>query len=176
MYIDGIDANEIKNLPARDFYDFLHDKYFVWKCTQPNRLATTRMSLEKYIDEDKLSERDEIHKGLFIVDRNDIETCLQTVMKIKGLGTGGASGLLAILFPKYFGTVDQFLVRALMDAQILQKYNGLQNTNPDSIKKKEGVLLIEILRQKASELNLRFSTDFWTPRRIDMILWSIGRF
>ena len=29
--------------------------------------------------------------------------------------------------------------------------------------------------EKANELNQRFDTDFWTPRKIDMVLWSIGR-
>ncbi len=33
-------------------------------------------------------------------------------------------------------------------------------------------ILISIYRQKANELNIKFNTNFWTPRKIDMILWA----
>jgi len=46
---------------------------------------------------------------------------------------------------------------------------------PESLSVENSVLLIKILREKAEELNKRFDTDFWTPRKIDMILWAIGR-
>jgi hypothetical protein len=39
----------------------------------------------------------------------------------------------------------------------------------------DGVKLIEIMREKARELNIRFSTRLWTPRRIDMVLWVADR-
>ena len=46
---------------------------------------------------------------------------------------------------------------------------------PESLKIKDGIMLIEIMKEKAKELNKRFHTDFWTPRKIDMVLWSFGR-
>ena len=47
-YINNIDAETVKSLDENEFYEFLYDKYFVWKYTAKNRLATTRKSLEKY--------------------------------------------------------------------------------------------------------------------------------
>jgi len=32
---------------------------------------------------------------------------------------------------------------------------------------------IDILRKKAAQLNELFHTDEWTPRKIDMILWTL---
>ncbi len=34
--------------------------------------------------------------------------------------------------------------------------------------------MIEILRRKADELNIQNKTDFWTPGKVDMALWSYG--
>ena len=44
--------------------------------------------------------------------------------------------------------------------------------NKNNITLKNGVILISIYRQKANELNIKFNTNFWTPRKIDMILWA----
>ena len=38
----------IKDYTVEEFYNFLHDEFFVWKYTAKNRLATTRMNLQKY--------------------------------------------------------------------------------------------------------------------------------
>ena len=40
---------------------------------------------------------------------------------------------------------------------------------------KDGVIIVSILRRKASKLNKSFGTDFWTPRMIDKVLWTVGR-
>ncbi|MBQ2840830.1 MAG: hypothetical protein IJE70_05740 [Oscillospiraceae bacterium] len=174
-YIANVDAYQIKNLSVRDFYDFLYDKYFVWKFTAKNRLATTRISLRKYIDENKLEELSKIQAELFSADHNDISKCLQIASQIKGLGIAGASGLLAILFPAHFGTVDKFLVKSLLKIDGVKYRAELARINLDAIKNKEGTLLIKILKEKADELNNKFHTDFWTPRKIDMVLWSVER-
>lgn len=173
--IEDIDALEIGALTKFEFYDFLHDKYFVWKYTQKNRLATTRKSLEKYINENRIDELESIHKSLFSADHSNIEECLSIVSQIRGLGTAGASGLLAVLFPEDFGTVDQFMVKALEKIEDLDEHEKIEKMNPDGLKIKDGVVLINIMREKAEELNELFDTDYWTPRKIDMILWSIGR-
>ena len=174
-YIENLNANEIKTLAVTEFYNFLYDKYFVWKYTQKNRLATTRKSLKRYIDEDKLSSLAEIQNKLFTMNHNNIEQCLNEVTKIHGLGAAGASGLLAILFPQKFGTIDQFVAKRLKELNIPKYENELHKMNPDSLKISDGVILIEIMKDKANELNRKFNTEFWTPRKIDMILWSIGR-
>ena len=47
------------------------------------------------------------------LDPSDVGAALQTALAIRGLGTAGASGLLALLYPRDLTTVDQFVVKAL---------------------------------------------------------------
>ena len=93
---------------------------------------------------------------------------------IRGLGTAGASGLLSILFPQHFGTVDQFAVKALCQIEDLPEIETIRSMNPEGLTIRDGVLLIKILRVKAADNNRLFGGDFWTPRRIDMVLWTLG--
>ena len=174
-YMENIDADEIAQLSVTEFYDFLYDKYFVWKYTAKNRLATTRKSLRRYVDEGKLHELASIQQRLFSSDLSNIKKCLTIATEIWGLGPAGASGLLSILFPENFGTIDQYVVKALREVNGLSYAAELEKMNPDSLSIKNGVLLIQILREQAKILNERFSTSFWTPRKVDMVLWSVGR-
>lgn len=82
--------------------------------------------------------------------------------------------MLAVLFPELFGTVDQFLVKALRQIPNLPQKAIIDAMNPESLKHDEGVLLVQIMRLKAAELNRLFSTTQWTPRKIDMVLWTYG--
>lgn len=174
-YMENIDADEIAQLSAVEFYDFLYNKYYVWKYTAKNRLATTRKSLKRYVDENKLHELANIQQRLFSSDHSNIEKCLTIAAEIRGLGPAGASGLLSILFPESFGTIDQYVVKALREVKGLSYAAELMKMNPDSLSIKNGVLLIRILREQAKRLNEKFDTNFWTPRKVDMVLWAIGR-
>ena len=44
---------------------------------------------------------------------------------------------------------------------------------PEDIKLDEAAALIRMMRRKADELNTANGTSFWTPRKIDMVLWAI---
>ena len=57
----------------------------------------------------------------------------------------------------------------------LSNKDALSKINPNNISLSGGVLLSNILKNKSVELNQKFDTDFWTPRKIDMVLWSIER-
>lgn len=173
--MESIDTNRIKEMTAMQFYNFLHDEYFVWKYTAKNRLATTRIQLGKYIKEGKLHELNEIKEQLFSFDLNDVGKGLQIASSIKGLGIAGASGLLSILFPEYFGTVDQFVVKALNSIRDIPEKATLACINPNSIKIKDGIFLIQLMKSKAAQLNHENNTNRWTPRAIDKILWTYGR-
>lgn len=175
QYMENLDSEDILKYSVDEFFDFLYNKYFVWKYTAANRLATTRKALNKYILENRLYELDEIKTAIFESDKLNIENCLKITVKIRGLGVAGASGLLSILFPKYFATLDQFVVKSLMQISDLPNKEKISTINPENIKIDEAVILIKTLRDKSNELNLAFDTDFWTPRKLDMILWSIGR-
>lgn len=169
--LNSLEVNRVKEMNAKEFYNFLYDKYFVSKYTAKNRLATTRKQLSKYKEQGKLVELASIHKEIFNPNTRSIET----VKKIHGLGVAGASGLLSILFPESYGTVDQFIIYALRETDEYKDDITIAKMNPLSIKTSEGEYLECILRKKARELNSQFNTTEWTPRKIDMILWSVGR-
>ncbi len=107
------DLNSLQNLNAKGWYDFLHDEYFRWKRPPPNRYVTTTNQLSKYKDTSGLEELDIVRQQLLNLNLNEIHVGLKIATKIRGLGTAGASGLLSIMYPKYFATVDQFVVKAL---------------------------------------------------------------
>ena len=173
--LDNLDSETVKNMTVDEFYNFLHDKYFVWKYTQANRLRTTRNSLVKYLEDDNIVELEEIHNLIFKYNPENISNLLRTTHRIKGLGVAGASGLLSLLFPRYFGTVDQFVVQRLLEIENLKEHSLLEKMKQDNLTEKDGTILIEIMREKANELNEKFKTSEWTPRKIDKILWSIDR-
>ena len=173
--INDIQYRIIKDYTVDEFYNFLHDEFFVWKYTAKNRLATTRMNLQKYKIENRMNELEEIKYDIFSSDFSDVSQSIKTVMKIRGLGSSGASAFLAIMFPDKFGTVDQFVVKSLLKVNGLEENKVLSQMNPENLKIKDIEFVMEIMREKAKELNKCFNTNFWTPRKIDMILWSIGR-
>ena len=164
-----LNVEYIQHLPVEDFYSFLHDDYFVWKYTAKNRLASTRNSLKKY--ENDMNELREIQDGLFSFDLSKTRLGLQAAGEIYGLGVAGASGLLALLFPSYFGTVDEMVVRALLTCDEYRDDAIIKAINPQDIKRKDAVYLIEQFKKKAHELNVLSNEYCWRPRDIDVILW-----
>ena len=156
------------------FYEWLDTEYFPWKYTAAHRLKTTRTSLHHHCDTpEEWEQLARAHTALFQMDVQDIRTCLKTTDEgIHGLGIAGASGLLALLYPAYFGTVDKFVLLALWSVP----NPGLPEPLPDpdkAISLTIGTGLIYLFRRKAEELNRRFQTIEWTPRKIDMVLWGI---
>lgn len=170
--MNNLDSLAIRGLREREWYDFLKDEYFPWKYTAANRLASTRKYLRIYEETNSLGQLFSIKEELFSFDLTNIQQGLKGARKIKGLGYAGASGLLAVLFPKWFGTVDQFVVKALWEIESLSEREKLLEMRPEDLKRKDAVLLIDIMRRKAAQLNAMFGTDEWTPRKIDMILWA----
>jgi len=170
--MDSLDPYRVKGMSVKEFYEFLYNEYFVWKYTAPNRLATTRRQLCRYQLENKLYELESIQRELFLFNQEDTVQGLTVLSRVYGLGTAGASGLLALLFPEQFGTVDQFVVKELIKVEALPQRIEVRKINPLCISIKAGSLLIEILKGKAKMLNTTNKTEFWTPRKIDMVLWA----
>lgn len=173
--LDALDVNRLRGLTPQGWYNFLQDEYFRWKFTAPNRYATTTIQLRKYLDGGELNELESLRQQLLNLDCNDIRRGITTAKKIRGLGTAGASGLLSLMYPKHFATVDQFVVKALRLVPGLPEATALARMNPENLSISDGVLLIGILARKANENNQSFGTSAWTPRRIDMVLWTYGR-
>ncbi|MBA7530699.1 hypothetical protein ES705_22909 [subsurface metagenome] len=173
--LEQIKLSTIKELSPKEWYDFLLDKYFVWKYTAANRYASTTKYFRKYEIEKKLDELLLLRDEIINLKDEAIKYALRKAAEIKGLGIAGASGLLSILFPSKYGTVDQFVVKRLLEIHDLPERKIITKINPESINPSQGAILIEILRRKADELNIQNKTDFWTPRKVDMVLWSYGR-
>lgn len=175
--MNSIVPSNIEKMNAEEFYYFLYHEYFLWKYTAKNRLATTRKALSRYETEgmDALAE---ILHSIFQIYKNDCkntEQLIKTTSRIHGLGITGASGLLSVLFPKHYGALCQFLLNALLQVENLPEHDRLKCIDPQKISVKDAVVLEEILRTKANELNKQFMTDVWTPRKIDMVLWALER-
>ncbi len=110
--LDDLDLESLKRLDQRGWYDFLLQKYFRRKYTAANRYATSTRWLRQYAENDRLDQLDGIRKQLLSLNTYDVELGLKVAIQIKGLGSAGASGLLALMYPHAFGTVDQFVVKA----------------------------------------------------------------
>lgn len=173
--LTALQLQAIKRMTANDRYAFLHEEYFHWNYTAANRYATTTRELEKYIEAGELEELNTIRCELLTFDPSDIRAGLRIASKIHGLGIAGASGLLSLLYPQHFGTVDQFAVKALREVDGLPESTRLAKMNENSLTLADGACLIEIMRAKARSLAAQFGDPGWTPRKVDMILWTYGR-
>jgi hypothetical protein len=177
--IAALDYKKIKNVcsTVRKFYKFLYTDYFPWIFMHPHRIASTRKELRKYDSENFLAELNDIRKELFspLFDVNDISKGLRAAMKIRGLGPTGASGLLAVLFPDYYATVSRGVVFSFQQIKF-RNAERVQEINPKQIRPKDAVVLIELMKEKSVQLNKANSTDFWTPRKIDMVLDAHSHF
>lgn len=157
-------------LTPEKFYDFLHDEYLPWIFIDSRFLKQNTSRLEKYKKD--LNEMDilkTIHSEILKFDPNDVKKGLKIAKKIYGLGDTGASGLLALLYPEYFGTLNASVVEALQAVSGIAQ--DITSINPKSIGIKNGILVIQILKEKARVLNNTNKTTEWTPRKIDMALW-----
>ncbi|SCW59105.1 hypothetical protein SAMN02910456_02033 [Ruminococcaceae bacterium YRB3002] len=170
--INNLNKSEVLGGTPDVFYKFLRE-YFEWKYTQANLRATTLRRLENMNSTEKrivlgcfraldevLSDETESY--------NYIRDSLTIAMMIPGLGVAGASGLLSVLFPDKFGTVDQFVVNNLKEIGV-----DTQVVHPENLSVDDAIRLERIMIDKARELNSVFTQKDWTPRKIDKVLWCI---
>ena len=171
--IESLDKNVLFSNSYTDFFSFLFDRYFPWKYTQPNRLTTTR---------NRLSEMTDFEKQVLFESFRGLDKCLSGIdptvdyikgsfmiaTMVKGLGIAGASGLLSVMYPHLFGTVDQFVVHSL-DTMGL----NTRVSHPEGLTIEDAVSLERIMIKKAAILNEISGTSYWTPRKIDKVLWCI---
>lgn len=170
--MNELKLKQIESFDPSAWYQFLLERYFRWKYTAPNRYATTTMHLKNYIKTGRLQELFEIKNLLLNFDMADIQAGLLAATKINGLGVAGASGLLSLMYPTAFATVDQFVVKALLDIPGVPQ-EPLNRMNPASLTIPDGIFLVSLMRQKAEECNRIFGGNYWSPRKIDMVLWGV---
>lgn len=174
-YIEDISSKSsiVKNMNKDELFDFLINKYFVWKYSACNRYTTCSNWLK---NEDKRENfRDDLKK---IINRifkkvemnsQNYKDILSEAKEIPGIGTSGASGLLSVLFPDKYATVDQFVVKSLIcieqpDFEYSDIEKMSQKSNDLTIADAEK--LQTIMQNKAGEVGI-------TPRQIDMVLWAV---
>ena len=165
---------DLKTLELGDnWYDFLLEKYFKWKYTAPNRYITTTNTFRKAYNNNRELLDKKITSILEEKDKLDSEVMGFKAKRIHGLGYAGASGLLALLYPKLYGTIDQFIVKNLKAIRELPEITILERMKPENLNLDDFIIITEIYRNKSEELNRRFNSKIWTPRKIDSVLWSI---
>ena len=165
-----LNVEYLKKIETREFYNFLYNDYFLWKHIDKRWLENVRKLFKKKYDHN-LEELAQIQKDIFEFDLDNINLGLRRATQIYGVGISGASGLLSLLYPSYFGTVDVRVVEALRTTDEYKDDLELKEMNGENIKIGEATYLINIFRKKAGELNKLFDQYCWTPRDIDVILW-----
>ena len=171
--MDSLDPEKVREMNADEWFEFLHKEYYRWKYTAANRYATTTKHLNAQVEEWGVQKLHSFKDDIFQLAPTDVKAGLKAAMQIRGLGTAGASGLLSLLFPELYGTVDQFVVKALLQVPDLPERQQLERMNPEGLTVSQGVLLIEIMQRKAQQLNRQFEVNEWTPRKIDKVLWAV---
>lgn len=178
--MEAVRLAEIQRYDPDEWWNYLLHQYFRWKYTAKNRYATTTQQLQKCATADGRARLHAIKGRLFSFDRSDVREGLRIAGEVPGLGTAGASGLLALLFPEHFGTVDQFAVKALLKVPDLPERERIRRMVPKredqsiNLNDSQGTLLVEIMKKKAKENNRVTNSGFWTPRMVDMFLWAFG--
>ena len=79
------------------------------------------------------------------------------------------------MYPQKFGTVDEFVVKALRQVNGLPEATALARMNPEDLTIRDGAMIVGILQRKAAANNRNFKSNAWTPRKLDKVLWTYGR-
>lgn len=171
------DLGYIQKLGMRQWYDFLN-KYFHWKF-KGNHLQEKLTDLDKNSFEHLFSVKCSL-EAVDELDLTDSRQCFNIVKRIRGLDYPGASGLLAVIFKKWFGTVDKcvleslYAIESLPEKQAIGEIRSWLKRNRDW-RECDVLFLIDIMRRKAAQLNGWFGTSKWTPHKIAMILRTFNK-
>lgn len=173
--MECLDRERVRDMTPDMWFDFLLNHYFRWKYTAANRYKTTTTALlKKAFTTEGRAALHRLKARILAIDPDQIRASIATADEVPGLGVAGASGLLALLFPNAFATVDQFVVKALCEVEDLPEAKSIAKMNPKSLTATNGEILIKIMRRKAVELTEVFGV-LWRPRDIDKVLWTYGR-
>ncbi len=165
----------IARMTTAQFYDFLRDEYYKWKFTSKPLLIGNTNALSKHVKDGTMERVERVRQRLINRGDDTKGASIRMIMAehggIHGLAVAGASGLLALVYPEEFGTVDRKVTEALQQIGLPE----VMKANPKKISIEEAETMIEVMRVKALELNRMFRTNKWRPRLIDRVLWVAGR-
>jgi hypothetical protein len=169
-----LDLDRLRHMDARGWHDFLGVEFLHRIDASAGLHSRTIRSLRAFGDRRGIEVLDEYRKRLLTLDPTDITAALKVAAAIPGFGITGGSGLLSLLYPGEFGTIDKFLVKALRDVEGLPEAVAVARMEPRRMYIRDGVILIGILRRKAAELRSVFGTP-WTPCMVSDVLRTVGR-
>lgn len=106
QFMDKVELENIQRLDTQQWYDFLN-KYFRWKFIG-NHLHERLMDLDKNSFEHLFF----VKRSLVTIDELDLADSRKSLnlvksLRIRGLDYPGASGLRALIFKEWFGTVNR---------------------------------------------------------------------
>lgn len=170
------------------FYKFLKEELYPWKMDRLY-VASQQENLERYHVSTPHG-IDRLRQYLLITVPKwgsvDINEVYKRMSVVGGMGIPVASGCLALLFPEHFGTLDRFCLRASLTVEGNTITDYLRVTedvtrNPDhffdkyedALRLHVAKLITMLYREKARDLNAKYSTDVWTPRRVEKVVWTL---
>jgi hypothetical protein len=152
--------------------EFLATKYIPWKHKPgPFWRSIQTKFLAQYAAQEQQDLLATLKSRIFACTPEKTRDLLEIVDEIYQFDMPSASGLLSLLFPSHFGTVDRFAIQSLQRIEEFKDDTKVQRIDPKDISLDDAVHAISIMRVKALENNNLFGTDYWTARRIDMVLY-----
>ncbi len=167
--MEGVKREEVAAFTPDQWFAFLED-FYRWKFTQANVLARQLNRLRGQRDRVGAAYLDGIRLRLLALDPADAARAIHVATRPAGLGIAGGTGLLSILYPEWFGTLDRFLVFALR--RVEPEVEEWEELVAEDLGGLAGVMLTNRLRAKAAELSARLGEP-WTPRMVDKVLWAV---
>jgi hypothetical protein len=166
--LDALDLDRLRRMDASGWYKFLRDEY-----APTSRYGWITRSLSSFVNAAGVEALDRCRKRLIALDPGDIATALKAALTIPGFGIVGAAGLLSLMYPSAFGPVDEFVVKALQEVEDLPEAAAMPRMSGRPLIVRDGVILIGILRRKATELSRELG-EAWTPRMVGKALSAAG--
>ncbi|MGI9462239.1 MAG: hypothetical protein ACR2NY_06690 [Alphaproteobacteria bacterium] len=158
---------------VKNWYEFMLEKYFRWKFTDGRIYAGRKTEFEIKYASNQVCLENMIEAILQESNQADAQTMIALTREIDGLAVPAGSGFLALLLPKLYGTVDRYIVENIKVIEPFKNHPLIKYIKLTAIDNTDFESLTKIFRNKADELNKKFSTNDWTPRKIDKVLWAI---
>lgn len=164
-------TDDFRKMDGQDFYRFLVGDYANWKYTDGKIRSRVQYGIQEFYQTHTDYEVKRVLNGIFEIEPEDIYLHIANITRINGIGVEGASDILSLILPQYFGMVDRFAVENLQKVYDEDSFYGkkLKQIDPQNIAAYDAVTVIRIYREKAEEVN-KIYRRVVTPREIDMVL------
>lgn len=167
---------------AQTLHRFLRDEVYPWK-GEPRYVPGWQHALDHY--------NQTTPQGLKILRKalsdeagsGPPQDAIKRVTRIGGAGIPVASACLALLYPEHFGTVDRWALRGFLTLRHHPTIDGFRawvkdpdtflNQQDDMQALRTAELMILLYRDRADRLRVLDPEEGWTPRKVDMVVWTL---